>query len=224
MPEYKRFGNRWTINEYLQLQREFELLQLSIGEIAKRHKRTPNAIMIKLDQEGLADYDDVYFNYTNRNSTKKARKIERTNNYDYLFNVRKLSSDELRNYTYNEHEYEAHDTESETESENDVESESENDVESESKNDVESESETESENDVETESEHDVESEVETESDSDESSAKEEIQVKETKSNSMKKLKQQVMKIEEQLSQLNKFLLNQTKEKKQSKRVFSLFG
>ena len=196
MPEYKRFGNRWTINEYLQLQREFELLQLSIGEIAKRHKRTPNAIMIKLDQEGLADYDDVYFNYTNRNSTKKARKIERTNNYDYLFTVRKLSSDELRNYTYNEHEYEAHDTESETESENDVE----------------------------TESEHDVESEVETESDSDESSAKEEIQVKETKSNSMKKLKQQVMKIEEQLSQLNKFLLNQTKEKKQSKRVFSLFG
>jgi hypothetical protein len=212
MPEYKRFGNRWTINEYLQLQREFELLQLSIGEIAKRHKRTPNAIMIKLDQEGLADYDDVYFNYTNRNSTKKARKIERTNNYDYLFNVRKLSSDELRNYTYNEHEYEAHDTESETESEN----ESENDVESESENVVE--------NDVETESEHDVESEVETESDSDESSAKEEIQVKETKSNSMKKLKQQVMKIEEQLSQLNKFLLNQTKEKKQSKTVFSLFG
>jgi len=212
MPEYKRFGNRWTINECLQLQREFELLQLSIGEIAKRHKRTPNAIMLKLDQEGLADYNAVHFNYTNSNSTKTARKIERTYKYDYLCAFRKPSSDEVRNYAYNTYEYDEYETESENDVENDVESE----VETES--DCEPESEPESESDCETGSE------VASESDSDESSAKEEIQVKATKSNSIKKLKQQVMKIEEQLSQLNKFLLNQTKEKKQSKTVFSLFG
>jgi hypothetical protein len=200
MPEYKRFGNRWTIKECLQLQREFELLQLSIGEIAKRHKRTPNAIMLKLDQEGLADYNAVHFNYTNSNSTKTARKIERTYKYDYLCAFRQPSSDEVRNYAYNTYEYDEYETETE--------------------NDVESEVETESEN----ESVCEPESEVASETDSDESSAKEEIQVKATKSNSMKKLKQQVMKIEEQLSQLNKFLLNQTKEKKQSKTVFSLFG
>lgn len=212
MPEYKRFGNRWTINECLQLQREFELLQLSIGEIAKRHKRTPNAIMLKLDQEGLADYNAVHFNYTNSNSTKTARKIERTYKYDYLCAFRQPPRDEVRNYAYNTYEYDEY----ETESENDVESE----VETESEN--ESDCEPESESDCETGSE--VASEVESESDSDESSAKEEIQVKATKTNSIKKLKQQVMKIEEQLSQLNKFLLNQTKEKKQSKTVFSLFG
>lgn len=216
MPEYKRFGNRWTINECLQLQREFELLQLSIGEIAKRHKRTPNAIMLKLDQEGLADYNAVHFNYTNSNSTKTARKIERTYKYDYLCAFRKPSSDEVRNYAYNTYEYDEYETESENDVENDVESE----VETES--DCEPESEPESESDCETESESDCE--TGSESDSDESSAKEEIQVKATKSNSIKKLKQQVMKIEEQLSQLNKFLLNQTKEKKQSKTVFSLFG
>ena len=47
----------------LNLQREFELLTLSIDEIAIKHKRTPNAIMCKLDEEGLADYNVLYSNY-----------------------------------------------------------------------------------------------------------------------------------------------------------------
>jgi hypothetical protein len=59
----KRFGKRWTINECIQLQREFELLELPIDEIAKRHERTSNAIMFKLDQEGLANYNTLYNNY-----------------------------------------------------------------------------------------------------------------------------------------------------------------
>ena len=63
MTTYKRFGNRWTINECLQLQREFELLELSIDEIAVLHQRTPNAIMFKLNQEGFADYTVLYSNY-----------------------------------------------------------------------------------------------------------------------------------------------------------------
>ena len=46
MTSYKRFGNRWTVNECLQLQREFELLQLPIDEIVKliRSKRGPYAL------------------------------------------------------------------------------------------------------------------------------------------------------------------------------------
>ena len=63
MTSCKRFGNRWTINECLQLEREFDLLELSIAEIAERHQRTPNAIMIKLDSEGHADYNVLYSNY-----------------------------------------------------------------------------------------------------------------------------------------------------------------
>lgn len=65
----KRTGNRWTINELLSLQREYELLELSIVEIALRHQRTPNAIMFKLDNEGFADYNTLYINYYKENSS-----------------------------------------------------------------------------------------------------------------------------------------------------------
>jgi hypothetical protein len=60
---FSRIGKRWNINECLNLQREFELLTLSIEEIAIKHKRTPNAIMCKLHEEGLADYNVLYNKY-----------------------------------------------------------------------------------------------------------------------------------------------------------------
>lgn len=63
---YKRVGNKWTINECLQLQREYELLELSLEEISKKHKRTPNAIMYKLASEGLADYNELYISSQNK--------------------------------------------------------------------------------------------------------------------------------------------------------------
>ena len=62
---YNRFGKRWNINECIQLQREFELLELSINEIAKRHQRSPCAIMSRLAYEGFADYNVLYSNYYN---------------------------------------------------------------------------------------------------------------------------------------------------------------
>ena len=74
MTDYKRFGNRWTINECLQLHREFDLLELSIDEIAQRHQRTPNAIMIKLDSEGHADYNVLYSNYNTLNPEMNSQK------------------------------------------------------------------------------------------------------------------------------------------------------
>jgi hypothetical protein len=48
-----RHGKQWTVNECLQLHREFELLELTVNEMAIKHNRTPNAIMYKLQQEGL---------------------------------------------------------------------------------------------------------------------------------------------------------------------------
>jgi len=74
MTSFKRFGNRWTINECLQLEREFDLLELSIDEIAEKHQRTPNAIMIKLDSEGHADYNVLYSNYFALNSHMNTQK------------------------------------------------------------------------------------------------------------------------------------------------------
>ena len=60
---FSRNGKRWSVNECLKLQREFELLNMTIDEIATAHQRSPNAIMFKLDQEGFADYNTLYATY-----------------------------------------------------------------------------------------------------------------------------------------------------------------
>jgi len=48
-----RFGFKWSINEMLALQREYELLEWSIQDIASKHERTERAILCKLEAEGL---------------------------------------------------------------------------------------------------------------------------------------------------------------------------
>lgn len=63
-----RYGFKWSVNEVLSLQREFELLGWSIEQIAQKHKRTCNAIMYKLDEEGFADYNDLYNNLDKQSS------------------------------------------------------------------------------------------------------------------------------------------------------------
>ena len=63
MNTHSRNGFKWSVNEILSLQREFELLGWSIDEIAQKHNRTPNSIMHKLDQEGFAEYNELYSNY-----------------------------------------------------------------------------------------------------------------------------------------------------------------
>ena len=45
MPRRHRF--KWTINETLQVQREYELLNIDIEEIALKHERTVNGIIKK---------------------------------------------------------------------------------------------------------------------------------------------------------------------------------
>jgi len=48
-----RHGLRWNVNECLLLQREYELLELTVQEIAARHGRSFEAILYKLEQEGF---------------------------------------------------------------------------------------------------------------------------------------------------------------------------
>jgi hypothetical protein len=52
---YLRAGNKWTIPELIALQREYELLELTVQEIAQRHKRSVFAIVARLESEGLVD-------------------------------------------------------------------------------------------------------------------------------------------------------------------------
>lgn len=57
---YKRHGNRWTIREILSLQREYELLDLSVQQMASLHDRSERAILCKLEAEGfITSWDDV---------------------------------------------------------------------------------------------------------------------------------------------------------------------
>lgn len=111
-----RLGKRWTVNETLQLQREFELLQLSVREIAIRHKRTPNAIMYKLDQEGLADYNVLYSNCMKLNNQMSTKK---TNKYDDAEDVVSELSQEEEDEEEDEEEEDDDDECSEEEEEDD---------------------------------------------------------------------------------------------------------
>ena len=51
-----RINKRWTVNELLALEREHELLEMDIFDIALKHKRTPKSILYKLNDEGLINY------------------------------------------------------------------------------------------------------------------------------------------------------------------------
>lgn len=48
-----RQNYKWNINELLRLEREYELLELNVNEIAKLHQRTATAIAMKLQSEGI---------------------------------------------------------------------------------------------------------------------------------------------------------------------------
>ena len=58
-----RFGKKWTIPELIALEREFDLLHLSVHDIAKLHKRTDSAIVSKLQSEGLIEIENNSFSY-----------------------------------------------------------------------------------------------------------------------------------------------------------------
>jgi hypothetical protein len=68
MSNTRRSGFRWTINEILTLQREYELLELPISEIADRHGRSFFSILSKLKSEDFIDdytYHSEVMNYRN---------------------------------------------------------------------------------------------------------------------------------------------------------------
>ena len=78
MSTRNRIGNKWTVNEVLSLQREYELLGWDVDEIAEKHGRTASAIMHKLDQEGFADYNVLYSNYHSLNSKMPVSRTQKT--------------------------------------------------------------------------------------------------------------------------------------------------
>ena len=51
----QRHNFKWNINELLSLQREYELLEMTIQDISVKHGRTVVAILYRLQQEGFID-------------------------------------------------------------------------------------------------------------------------------------------------------------------------
>ena len=104
MSSHTRNGFKWSVNEVLSLQREFELLGWSIDEIAQKHKRTPNAIMFKLDQEGFANYNVLYSDYhdlnnqmSNENAFELSLEYNNNNNEDNESQTDHDSKDDVYN-------------------------------------------------------------------------------------------------------------------------------
>jgi len=56
----KRANNKWTTAETLALQREYELLEMSVYDIAAKHERSVQGIMYRLKSEGFIEsFDDA---------------------------------------------------------------------------------------------------------------------------------------------------------------------
>ncbi len=55
MQQHKRANRKWTINEVLKLQREYELVGMDVNQIAEAHGRSANAIARRLEHEEIID-------------------------------------------------------------------------------------------------------------------------------------------------------------------------
>jgi hypothetical protein len=55
MQQHKRANRKWTINEVLKLQREYELVGMDVNQIAEAHGRSANAIAHRLEHEEIID-------------------------------------------------------------------------------------------------------------------------------------------------------------------------
>jgi hypothetical protein len=83
---YNRSGNKWSVNEILSLQREYELLEMTIQEIALQHSRSVEAILYKLESEEFIDNfisARGYNNYSNKNDEKYDEGYDLEDDEDY---------------------------------------------------------------------------------------------------------------------------------------------
>lgn len=70
---------KWNINELIRLEREYDLLELNIKEIAILHQRTAYAIAMKLQSEGIISNYTVARGYIKSASDSDCN--SKTNNY-----------------------------------------------------------------------------------------------------------------------------------------------
>ena len=76
MSANKRSGNKWTVNEILSLQREYELLEWTIQEIATKHQRSVIAILYKLYDERFIECWEQARGYTLASENAEVNEVE----------------------------------------------------------------------------------------------------------------------------------------------------
>ena len=81
----KRLGNRWTVNEVISLQREYELLEWTVQQIAEKHQRSDSSILYKLESEGFI------------NSWNEARGFNSENYQNSLSDVKNVVKNVVKN-------------------------------------------------------------------------------------------------------------------------------
>ena len=98
MNDFHRNGNKWTVNELLSLQREYELLEMDIQQIALKHKRTVRAILFRLETEGFIDCwndargfdNDFYDNYV----CDDISSLDESHEHNFCHNETECSTDD----------------------------------------------------------------------------------------------------------------------------------
>ena len=68
---FKRHNKKWSVNELIALQREYELLGWDIQQIATKHERSVKSILFKLTQEGFIDNWNSAKGFDKSNLTEK---------------------------------------------------------------------------------------------------------------------------------------------------------
>jgi hypothetical protein len=107
--QYKRNGNKWSVNEILNLQREYELLEWNVQEIASKHRRSVQAILYKLELENfISSWNDARGIEEWKNSLKNSDDEEEDEEDD---------EDEISDYNVSEYEEENDDDDDDDESE-----------------------------------------------------------------------------------------------------------
>jgi hypothetical protein len=95
-----RNGKKWSVNETLKLQREYELLELSVQEIASLHQRTVDAILFRLLKETFIDTIESARGYTSYTPeiTPVNAKDEFISYIDTLLSENKINIEEIQNW------------------------------------------------------------------------------------------------------------------------------
>lgn len=117
-----RHNFKWNINEILSLQREYDLLEMTIQDISDKHERTIVAILYRLQQEKIIEsWIDArgYQEFSKTQNYLVGSLDSGVNAYDYVEDVDNNETDDDDDYKDSDYEETEEDVTTEVEDEDD---------------------------------------------------------------------------------------------------------